>query len=79
MSNLFLLFSKAFSTIDVATDRTAKVYEGKRGNESASVQMLISCAILPGNANGCSPASVDVAWKFLDNLNKDSDGKTAGG
>lgn len=65
--------------LDVATDRTAKVYEGKRGNESASVQMLISCAILPGNANGCSPAPVDVAWKFIENQNKDTDGKIVGG
>ncbi len=71
--------SWAFSTIDVATDRTAKVYDGKRGNESASVQMLISCAILPRNANGCSPAPVDVAWKFIENSNKDADGKIVGG
>ncbi len=62
---------------DVATDRTAKVYEGKRGNESASVQMLISCAILPENANGCSPAPVDVAWRFIEN--KEINGRTSGG
>ena len=45
--------SWAFSAIDVATDRVAKVFEGKRGNETASVQMVLSCAILPANANGC--------------------------
>lgn len=71
--------SWAFSTVDVATDRTAKVHEGKKGNESASVQMLISCAILPRNANGCSPAPVDVAWKFIENSNKDPEGKIVGG
>lgn len=41
--------------------------------------MLISCAILPGNANGCSATSVDVAWKFIENSNKDQDGKIVGG
>jgi hypothetical protein len=65
--------------IDVATDRVNKMFDGKRGNESASVQMIISCAILPGNANGCSPASLDVAWKFIENTNKDFDGKIVGG
>lgn len=65
---------------DVANDRTAKVYKGSRGNESTSVQMLISCIILPGNANGCSPASVDVAWKYIEHTNKGTlDGKAQGG
>jgi hypothetical protein len=32
--------SWAFSALDAATDRIAKVYEGKRGNESMSVQMI---------------------------------------
>lgn len=71
--------SWAFSTIDVATDRTAKMFEGKRGNESYSVQMLVSCAILPKNENGCSPAPVDIAWKFIENSNKVPNGKTVGG
>jgi hypothetical protein len=55
------------------------MFEGKRGYDSASVQMIISCAILPGNKNGCSPASLDVAWKFIENTNKDFDGKIMGG
>lgn len=71
--------SWAFSTIDVATDRTAKMFEGKRGNESYSVQMLVSCAILPKNDNGCSPAPVDIAWKFIESSNKVPNGKTVGG
>ncbi len=71
--------SWAFSTVDVATDRVAKLFEGKRGNESASVEMVIACAILPGNANGCTPASIDIAWKFIESTNKDFDGKIVGG
>jgi len=39
--------------------------------------MLISCAILPENANGCSPAPVDVAWRFIEN--KEINGRTSGG
>lgn len=71
--------SWAFSALDVATDRIAKVYEGKRGNESSSAQMIISCAILPGNANGCSPATMDIGWRYIESSNKDSDGKPTGG
>ena len=63
----------------MATDRIAKVYEGKRGNESSSAQMIISCAILPGNANGCSPATMDIGWRYIESSNKDSDGKPTGG
>ncbi len=48
----------------------AKVYNGEKGNETFSVQMLISCAILPKNENGCSPASVDIAWRYLENKNE---------
>ena len=55
------------------------MFEGKRGNESYSVQMLISCAILPKNDNGCSPATVDIAWKFIENSNTDSSGRSVGG
>ncbi len=54
------------------TDRLAKIYNGERGNETASVQMLISCAILPNNANGCSPAPVDIAWRYLEKTETDS-------
>ncbi len=68
-----------FIKTDVATDRTIKMFEGKRGNESFSVQMLISCAILPKNDNGCSPATVDIAWKFIENSNKVPNTKTSGG
>ncbi len=50
------------------SDRLIKVND-KRGNETASVQMLISCAILPNNANGCSPATVDTAWRFISGIN----------
>ncbi len=61
--------SKIFFVVkDVLSDRLAKVND-KRGNETASVQMLISCAILPQNANGCSPASVDTAWRFISGIN----------
>lgn len=55
------------------------MFEGKRGNESYSVQMLVSCAILPKNDNGCSPAPVDIAWKFIENSNKVPNGKIVGG
>lgn len=71
--------SWAFSALDTATDRVAKVYEGKRGNESMSVQMLLSCVILPGNANGCSPASMDLGWKFIESTSADQDGRIIGG
>lgn len=71
--------SWAFSALDAATDRIAKVYDGKRGNESSSVQMIISCAILPGNANGCSPATMDIGWRYIESSNKDTDGKSSGG
>jgi hypothetical protein len=64
---------------DVATDRIAKVFDGKKGNESSSIQQLISCSILPGNMNGCSAASVDVAWKFIENSNKGFNGEMLGG
>ena len=65
--------SWAFSTIDVLADRTAKVYNGTQGNHNeASVQMLISCIILPGNANGCSPAPVDTAWNYIQKLHTSS-------
>ena len=48
------------------TDRTAKVYNGTQGDDNeASIQMLISCSILFGNANGCSPASVGTAWSYI--------------
>ena len=50
----------------------AKVYHGERGNETFSVQMLISCAILPRNKNGCSPAPVDIAWRFVEKTEADS-------
>ena len=75
----FLFFLLLCFRIDVATDRTSKMFEGKRGNESYSVQMLVSCAILPKNENGCSPAPVDIAWKFIENSNKVPNGKTVGG
>ena len=53
---------------DVLSDRLAKVND-KRANDTASIQMLISCAILPQNANGCSPAPVDTAWNFIGGVN----------
>ncbi|CAF0732376.1 unnamed protein product [Brachionus calyciflorus] len=71
--------SWAFAALDTATDRVAKVYEGKRGNESMSIQMIISCVILPGNANGCSPATMDLGWKFIESSSKENDGKIVGG
>lgn len=71
--------SWAFAALDSATDRIAKVYEGKRGNESSSVQMIISCAILPGNANGCSPATMDIGWRFIESSFKELDNKPTGG
>jgi hypothetical protein len=59
--------SWAFSTIDVLNDRTTKVYNGTQGNENdASIQMLLSCIILAGNANGCSPVAVDTAWNYIE-------------
>lgn len=71
--------SWAFSALEAATDRAAKVYEGKRGNESMSVQMLLSCIILPGNMNGCSATTMDIAWKFIESTSADQDGKILGG
>ena len=68
--------SWAFSTVDVATDRAVKVHNGTRSYESASVQMLISCVILGNNANGCSAASIDIGWRFIE---RDSVGKNIGG
>ena len=44
-----------------------------------SVQMIISCAILPGNEDGCSPATMDLGWKFLESTSKDPEGKIVGG
>ena len=57
---------KFFENQDVFTDRTIKINDDKKQTEIASSQMLISCAILPKNANGCSPAAVDIAWKYIE-------------
>jgi hypothetical protein len=56
---------------DVATDRLSKVTDGKYGNHTYSAQMLISCAILRNNANGCSPSSTDYAWNYLNHFRDD--------
>lgn len=66
--NFFILKIK-----DVLTDRIKKVLNGTHDtNTEPSVQMLISCMILPKNANGCSTTSVDVAWNYIQKIQSTS-------
>ena len=60
ISILFISFELFFFK-DVATDRLAKTRYGVI--KAYSVQQLISCGT---EEEGCSPHSVDVAWRKLD-------------